>query len=814
MLILITIGILLVAILGLAAVRTASVLARWLALLAAIAFAVVINLADRTEQRPVQARLQRADLMSDLQDTRTSMLMAAALAGPRAVELQLHWQPTWPGAVGSGKSDDDLAGRSDGAVLGATAVVPAALPFSPEDIRIRAMSELRVSRPALLEIEVVGLTADLVADILIGDDANQAVRETMTISSQPVTVAFTPSRVGYHEVSLQIRVGEHQVSVSGSFQVQAPDEILVVDANSVVAAALRVQGERVRETQSWPSDWSRHSRIVLGRALPVAEQAALVEAVSDGTGLFVLPPAFGDEGAPLREVLPIRPLPMVAGDAGGSDDRSGKDGEPAPVDRPSDPEQFEEPAKPTPIAPSQPPKDLPEPPGLGDTQGAKPLSKDPVEVDKHAIAMVLVVDRSGSMGTEVSSGVSKMSYAKTSALRTAQALDVGDQVGLVTFGARGAGRMELQLTDATERVAIERGINRLLHVNENTWLLSGLRTARAMLDAESVAVKHVVIITDGEFRIEQSAALRSEAFKMRSSGKITVSIISIIDDLTDAGFKVKAQEIASDGGGAFIATKNIQAVPVIVSSEVSRALSRVGRRPRSDGSGDQPSRDPEPTPPEPLPDEPLPDEPLPDPPEPEEPEPQPDILVRLPVHAVTTSALLEPVPGAWPSLGGVAKSEAPLETRVLLVAGDDGWPLLAYANRGLGRVGVFAAELGGEDCREFRAASAFPGWLSQWLAATSSASEAVQSSDVRGLGEIVPRAPVPADVRWLTRVSGGDLVTQATQIDGGDLEVGEVVGSEVIRQAEQVAPLLLVVLLLLALGERLTSTFVLRRGRG
>ena len=83
MLILITIGILLVAILGLAAVRTASVLARWLALLAAIAFAVVINLADRTEQRPVQARLQRADLMSDLQDTRTSMLMAAALAGPR-----------------------------------------------------------------------------------------------------------------------------------------------------------------------------------------------------------------------------------------------------------------------------------------------------------------------------------------------------------------------------------------------------------------------------------------------------------------------------------------------------------------------------------------------------------------------------------------------------------------------------------------------------------------------------------------------------------------------------------------------------------
>ena len=812
MLILITIGALLVSILGLAAVRTASVVARWLALLAAIAFAIVINLADRTEQRPVQARLQRADLTEDVQGTRTSMLLAAALAGPRAVELQLHWQPTWPGAVGNGENDDDAAGRSHGAVLGATAVVPTALPFSPEDIRIRAMSELRVSRPALLEIEVVGLTSDLAVDILIGDDANEDVRESLTVSSQPVTVAFTPSRVGYHEVSLQILIGEHQVSVAGGFQVQAPDEILVVDASSVVAAALRVQGERVRETQSWPSDWSRHSRIVLGRALPVVEQAALVEAVSDGTGLFVLSPAFGDEGAPLREVLPVRPLPTV----GGSGDLPGNGEDPVAVDKPSESESIEEPADPPPSASSQPPKDLPEPSSLGDTQGAKPLSTDPVEVDKHAIAMVLVIDRSGSMGSEVTSGVSKMSYAKTSALRTAQALDVGDRVGLVTFGARGAGRMELAMTDATERVAVERGISKLLHVGENTWLLSGLRTARTMLDAESVAVKHVVIITDGEFRIEQSAALRSEAFKMRSTGKITVSIISIIDDLTDAGFKVKAQEIASDGGGAFIATKNIQAVPVIVSSEVARALSRVGRKPRSDGSGDQPSEDPEATPPEPLPDDPEPDDPEPDLPEPDPPEPeeQPDIVARLPVHAVTTSALLEPMPSAWPSLGGVAKSEAPLETRVLLVAGDDGWPLLAYANRGLGRVGVFAAELGGEDCREFREASEFPGWLSQWLAATSSASDAVQATDVRGRGQIVPRAPVPADVRWLTEVSGGQLVTQARQNVGGGVEGGEVVGSEVVSQGEQAAPLLLVVLLLLALGERLTSSFVLRRGRG
>ena len=78
------------------------------------------------------------------------------------------------------------------------------------------------------------------------------------------------------------------------------------------------------------------------------------------------------------------------------------------------------------------------------------MSKDPVEVDRHSVAMVLVIDRSESMGTVLSTGLTKMSYAKTSALRTAQALDAGDRVGVVSFGNRNEGRVELPLTDALQ----------------------------------------------------------------------------------------------------------------------------------------------------------------------------------------------------------------------------------------------------------------------------------------------------------------------------------------------------------------------------
>ncbi|MFT7535749.1 MAG: Mg-chelatase subunit ChlD [Hyphomicrobiaceae bacterium] len=816
MLILTTIVALLLAALGLAAVRTAPALARWLALLAAVAFAVVVSLADNTAERDVAMRSQSADLAGTAQATRTAMLLAAAAAGPRVSELQLRWQPSWQSPEST--QDSIVAARDPGgAALGAVAMAPVSLPFAPSDVRIRAISELRVDRPALLEVEVVGLDQPLAAKLSVQGSSATAYRDELTVGATPVAVAFTPAQAGRHEVSLKIRIGGHEVSVSGGFDVVEPEEVLVVDPSGVVAAALRVQGERVRESQLLPSDWSKHSRIVLGRALPVSEQQALVRAVHDGTGLFVLAGGFGADGSPLRELLPIRVLPELP------DDANGEGASPGGTEQPRDQPPPENPPVDAPIDPPVVPPGEPEKPlNPGSTKNAKPVSSEPIEVDKHSIAMVLVVDRSGSMGTRLRNGLTKMSYAKTSALRTAQALDRGDRVGVVSFGDVERARVELPMTDATEQGSVQAGIERLAFFNEYTYLLKGLRLAHGMLANEQAAVKHVVVISDGEFNVQQS--LRREAFLMSSRGKITVSIISIIDEHTDAGFQAKAKDIADDGGGMFIATANVEAVPVIVSSEVTRALQRVGRTPRTDGNGNQP----EPKPPEQEPDEPKPEQPKPEQPKPDEPEPsdrnEPKPQARLQVHAVTTSPLLEPEPNAWPTLGSAVRSEAPLESRVLLVAGNEGWPLLAYANRGLGRVGAFGADLGGDSGREFREASAFPGWLAQWLRATSAARETVQSKDLREHGDVAPRAPVPADVRWLRRVGGGELLASAsppeapavlsvTGLQAAPIEGESTVGTTVVRQVARAAPVLLLILLLLAIAEHCISRYALRRGR-
>ena len=68
-------------------------------------------------------------------------------------------------------------------------------------------------------------------------------------------------------------------------------------------------------------------------------------------------------------------------------------------------------------------------------------------------------------------------------------------------------------------------------------------------------------------------------------------------------------------------------------------------------------------------------------------------MKRILMLLVILGMLLAPTPCAW------AQETQPANE---IVAGDEGWPLLAYGNRGLGRVGAFAADLCGEPGSRWR----------------------------------------------------------------------------------------------------------------
>ncbi len=195
---------------------------------------------------------------------------------------------------------------------------------------------------------------------------------------------------------------------------------------------------------------------------------------------------------------------------------------------------------------------------------------------ERLVALALVVDRSGSMGSLVH-GRTKMSYAKASALRTAAALGPGDEVAVVTFGNRGMGRVELPRTDASELARVREGVEKLTHAAEQTFLLAGLRVAAEELRGSKAGVRHLVVISDGEFHLTESQALRSLANELATRERITLSVIAITDAFTSAEFLSEAEMLTRNGGGRFLTLDDAGLVPQLVIGEVTHALSSAGR---------------------------------------------------------------------------------------------------------------------------------------------------------------------------------------------------------------------------------------------
>ena len=714
--------------LGLALVASARPVARW-ALWCLLLASAGVALSD--PERFWQSRTSEpavVPLRGDAAAMRTALLAAGAAAEPAADGIVVRWQQPLPQP-------------SPLARFGATAEVLAPLPFAPAQLQLRALAPAAVGRPLALQFDPLPIDDSVQGELRLRRDGQQvfAMRVELGRSSPPLA-AFVPDAAGDHTVELELSVRGHRLIARGDLQVGEAPDVLVLEPTGRIAAALQAQGIAVTAATQPPPEWRRHAAVVIGQPMPVAAQQDLVAAVLDGVGALVLEPGFGGDGAPMRALLPVRPLPPAPATAAGNGAGGSLPGPPAP---PS-------PEVPPPAAPPKPPPVDPQPP-RGDTEGAGPVGAEPIEVDKHAIAMVLVVDRSGSMGNLVgASGRTKMSYAKSSALQTARALGPGDQVGLVTFGNKDAGRVELPLSDATASAPVRAGIEALAHGPEQTFLLSGLRLAHDQLRSSPAAVKHVVVISDGEFFVTEEIALRAEASRMRGS-RITLSVISIVDAFTDSAFKKLAEELTRDGGGEFLPTDDPSTVPVFVSAEVTRALRRVGRKPRAGEGADNDVAANQPQPPQPR----QPDPPPVEPPPPTTPPPPLPTAARVLVRQVADSALLLPAPfGDWPTLAAALPTEAPLDAQVLLIAGDDGWPLLAFGNRGLGRTAAFAADLAGPAGDEFRREPSFPARLAQWVQSLLPPLPLTNPQPLLREVTVAPVAVLPDDVQALAALAG------------------------------------------------------------
>ena len=311
--------------------------------------------------------------------------------------------------------------------------------------------------------------------------------------------------------------------------------------------------------------------------------------------------------------------------------------------------------------------------GLGGYRGTDLEALLPVESEildpkrRQTVAEVLAIDTSGSMGAchcaegnngvvdgnSMEGGVNKTDISRAGAARAIESLADIDEVGILAVDTRERWLIDLQQIPAED--VVTSGLRKLVPSGDATDLSRSLSTSAEALRSSNAALKHVILFTDGFTDPAELEGLEADAAELLEEG-ITVSVVA-----TGEGASTELGAIAEAGGGRYYPGRDLQEVPDIIADEAvlaSRDFLQEGRF----------------------------------------------------VAQVTSTA--DPVAGlteAPPVLGYVATTARPLATTHLRV-GEDGDPLLASWQVGLGRVTSWTSDLD----RWGQLWTSWPGFVEHW----------------------------------------------------------------------------------------------------
>jgi Ca-activated chloride channel homolog len=192
-------------------------------------------------------------------------------------------------------------------------------------------------------------------------------------------------------------------------------------------------------------------------------------------------------------------------------------------------------------------------------------------VDVPLVALVMVIDRSLSMlGAGGSGGATKLSLAIEGASNVIELAGERDQIGLVTFSdstkwafkpVRASEANKDRMLEAAGKIQSDGG----------TILGPTYREAIQALEDSNAAIKHLILLTDGQLADNEGPAkvmpdFAGIAAQAKKSG-ITTSSIALGGDADVARLK----QIAKSGGGRFYAALDADNLPRIFTAEALTA---------------------------------------------------------------------------------------------------------------------------------------------------------------------------------------------------------------------------------------------------
>jgi Mg-chelatase subunit ChlD len=324
------------------------------------------------------------------------------------------------------------------------------------------------------------------------------------------------------------------------------------------------------------------------------------------------------------------------------------------------------------------------------------------------MSIVLVIDKSGSM-TEGSGGIMKLDLAKEAAARTLDSLRPKDQIGVLTFDDTNYWVVPTRKADDAEKIRDDIGT---IRPGGGTSIIPALQEGYDSISKTNTKLKHIILLTDGQ--AERSGYV--ELVEKLKKDNITVSTVAV-----GKGSDVQLlEEIAKGANGRFYYTDEFSNLPRIFAKETFIAARAY-------------------------------------------------LNNREFVPAITNThpVLAGAAEGGLPSLLGYVAATPKSTSRVLL-ASDQGDPILTVWQYGLGKTAAWNSDINGKWSRNYI------GWennLRLWQNLINWTIEKYQEDDITVETEVQGGKGV---ITLNNKVDMGEFETKAT-IVSPDLESREVI---------------------------------------
>ena len=185
------------------------------------------------------------------------------------------------------------------------------------------------------------------------------------------------------------------------------------------------------------------------------------------------------------------------------------------------------------------------------------------EIRKLQTAIVVVMDRSGSMGMGVSGGKTKMDLANLGAAQVLDLLSPTDEFGVIAVDSAPNTELRLDTAERNQTPFFRRKILSIQPGGGGIYVYVALEAAAKMLQRAKAVNKHVILFSDAQDS-EEPGDYKTLVAKMRAAG-ISISVIGLgTDKDVDADL---LKDIAKRGEGNIYFTDRPTEIPRIFAQD-------------------------------------------------------------------------------------------------------------------------------------------------------------------------------------------------------------------------------------------------------